>query len=233
VTAPPPKFSNYDDRQLTKLDRTVPFVVGVANVQLTVNSVTPPCCTVIVALVKARSVIVSVQLEFGQPGAPGMGLVGAFVVTSKLTFPFLISSAGIASDPVTVTDAGFWPGGWVAPEPGLVQVAVGFAVAVRDTTTSPDPSPANAPIASSVNPWSIKVGLVFGGFRWTLLARAVAPARHITATETPIFFVKADMELSSQIRMILERFCQDPGAKPCASLLEATSLSRDDLTPCF
>jgi hypothetical protein len=51
---------------------------------------------VIVALVKATPVIVSVQFDDGQPGAPGIGLVGGRVVTLKGAFPFLIWDCGIA-----------------------------------------------------------------------------------------------------------------------------------------
>ena len=65
----------------------------------------------IVALLKERSVIDSVQLELGQSGAPGIGLVGGFVMTVNVTFPFFTSDAGIASDPETETGAGFWPAG--------------------------------------------------------------------------------------------------------------------------
>jgi hypothetical protein len=94
------------------------------------------CSTVIEALVNERSVIVSVQLEPGQPGAPGIGFgVGGFVVTVNATVPFLISDAGIDVEPVTATDAGFCPGGLLAPD-GLVQVAVGFAVALSKIETS-------------------------------------------------------------------------------------------------
>jgi hypothetical protein len=160
-----------------------------------VNSVAggAPCCTVIVALVKARSVIVSVQFEFGQPGAPAIGLFGGgLVVTVNVTLPFLTSDAGRDCEPETETGAGFCPGGCEFPE-GLVQVAVAFAVAARFTRTSPAPSPANAPVAVSVRPLSVKDGLLPGGFRWTLLARAVAPAKHNTARGIPIFFVKPDM----------------------------------------
>ena len=97
--------------QLTFLLGTAPFDVGELNVQLTVRTVLPGgCSTVTIAEVKARSVIVCVQLGFGHPGAPGMGLVGAVVVTIKGVFPFLISLAGIAWLPVTVSVAGFCPG---------------------------------------------------------------------------------------------------------------------------
>ena len=91
--------------------RMAPFALGELNVQLSVSTVFPAgCCTVRVEDVNARSVIVCVQFGFGQPGAPGIGFVGAVVVTRKFTFPFLISLAGIAWLPVTVSAAGFWPG---------------------------------------------------------------------------------------------------------------------------
>jgi len=63
--------------------------------------------TVIVALVNAMFVMLSVHDEFGQSGAPGMGVAGGDVVTLKLTLPFLTSLAGIDSLPVTCTGAGF------------------------------------------------------------------------------------------------------------------------------
>ncbi|SRR6266498_4799936 len=113
-----------------------------------------------VALVKERSVIDSVQLEFGQSGAPAIGVVGGFVVTVKVTLPFLTSDAGIASDPETETGAGFRPGGRCCPD-GLVQTAVEFAVALRLTSTSPDPNPANPPLPVSVSPLSVKPGELF------------------------------------------------------------------------
>jgi hypothetical protein len=65
------------------------------------------CSTVMVAEVNARSSIDSLQFGFGQPGAPGMGVVGATVVTANGVFPFLISLAGIATLPKTVVGAGF------------------------------------------------------------------------------------------------------------------------------
>jgi hypothetical protein len=80
--------------------------------------------TVSVALVNATSVMSSVQLEFGQSGAPGTGLGGPPVMTLNPTLPFLIEDPGIAWAPVKVTEAGFCPGGLVAPA-GFVQVAVG------------------------------------------------------------------------------------------------------------
>lgn len=100
--------------QETVWDGTGPLAVAGSNTHETVNTVASgvPCCTVMVALVKDRSVIVSVQLEFGQPGAPEIGLLGGgCVVTAKATVPFLICDAGIASEPETETEAGFCPGG--------------------------------------------------------------------------------------------------------------------------
>jgi hypothetical protein len=78
---------------------------------------------VIVHDVNATSAMSSVQLP-GQPGAPGIGETGPVVFTANPTFPFLISHAGIGSVPVTVTGAGFWPGGCCLTL-GFVQVAVG------------------------------------------------------------------------------------------------------------
>jgi hypothetical protein len=57
----------------------------------------------------------------------------------------------MACDPVTLTAAGFWPGGWVAPA-GFVHVAVGLAVALSVTSTSPFPRPDSSPEAVSVRP---------------------------------------------------------------------------------
>src|SRR6266508_2519596 len=89
--------------------------------------------TVIVALVKATSVMSSVHWELGQSGAPGIGETGSAVSTPKLRLPFLISLPGMASTPVKTTSAGFCPGGWVPPA-GLVHVAVGWPVAVSTIT---------------------------------------------------------------------------------------------------
>ena len=77
---------------------TAPLVVAGLNVQLTVSTRLPTgCSTVIVAVVNDRSVISSVQFGLGQPGAPGMIVTGAMVVTLKGVLPFLIASAGIDS----------------------------------------------------------------------------------------------------------------------------------------
>ena len=143
--------------------------VGGLKVQLTVSTtVGGGCWTVITALVNDTSVIVSVQLEFGQPGAPGIGDTGALVVTLNATLPFLIADAGMATDPVKVTAAGFCPGGLLTPE-GLVQVAVGLPVADRLTCRFVFPSPASAPDAVKVRPLSVKLR---EPFKWTLFANA-------------------------------------------------------------
>ncbi len=98
--------------QLTLELGTGPLEVGGLKVHLTVSTKVPTgCSTLITALVNDTSVIVSVQLEFGQPGAPGIGDTGGLVVTLKETLPFLIADAGMACDPVRVTGAGFCPGG--------------------------------------------------------------------------------------------------------------------------
>lgn len=101
----------YEDVQETSDFETAPSDVAAVKVHETVNTTTPAgCSTVIVAEVNARSSMLSVQFGFGQPGAPGIGVVGATVVTENDVFPFLISLAGIATLPVTVVGAGFWPG---------------------------------------------------------------------------------------------------------------------------
>ena len=83
--------------QLTFWPGTAPLAVGVPKVQLTVSTRVPGgCSTVIVALVNARSVMSSVQLEFGQSGAPAIGDTGGCVVTLNGVVPFLISLAGMA-----------------------------------------------------------------------------------------------------------------------------------------
>ena len=101
----------YDDEQVTFCLGTAPFDVGALKVHEIVRTTVPGgCSTVIVAEVNARSSMLSVQFGFGQPGAPGTGVVGAVVVTENDVLPFLISDAGIATLPVTVIGAGFWPG---------------------------------------------------------------------------------------------------------------------------
>src|SRR5215216_5413509 len=115
------------------------------------------------------SVIAAVQLPFGQPAAAAVGCAGSSVVTLKVTVPFLISDAGIASPPLTVTAAGFWPGAAVPPL--LVQVVVGVPVAVSVTRMSPLPSPVSFPLALRVVPLSVKLGL------WMFTAAVAAVAR--------------------------------------------------------
>jgi hypothetical protein len=69
--------------QLTLLAGTALSVVGLLKVQLIVSTTLPPCSIVIVALVKATSVIASVQLEPGQLKSgevDGIGEAGALVV---------------------------------------------------------------------------------------------------------------------------------------------------------
>lgn len=132
-----------------------------------------------VARVNAISTIVSVQFVFGQFGAPAMGEGGGFDVTINAALPLLIALAfalaGIATLPVTVTGAGFCPGAELLPL--LVQTAIGFAVAERFTSTSPNPSPASVPAAVRVRPLSVKTGAAFGPpFTWTLFANSVKTA---------------------------------------------------------
>src|SRR6266849_10702212 len=101
--------------QLMFPEGTGPPVVGGLKLHDAVSTTVPGgCWTVTVALTKARSVMVSVQLEFGHSGAPGIGLVGGEVVTPNATFPFLTSWAGMPTLPDTVTRAGFCPGAWVS-----------------------------------------------------------------------------------------------------------------------
>ena len=102
--------------QLTVPPGTLPLLVCGSKVQLTVSTVLPTGCSIVrVALVKARSSIVSVQFEFGQSGAPEISGLGAWVVTLKGVVPFLISLPGIAWLPVTLSGAGFWPGDGLPP----------------------------------------------------------------------------------------------------------------------
>lgn len=71
------------------------------------KTITPPWTTVIVALVKATSVISAVQFGFGHPASAAVGGDGGAVVTLNDTLPFLICDAGIFTDPVVVTSPGF------------------------------------------------------------------------------------------------------------------------------
>src|SRR5215471_12462286 len=142
--------------QVTVCFDTGPLIVGGANVHWTVSTmVGGGCSTMMVALVNCRSVIASVQLGSGQSGAPGIGLVGGRVVTLNDTVPFLISEAGSDRVPATDTGARFWPGGCCWPD-GLVQVAIGFARAVRKIVRSWFPRPPSAANAVKVNPLSPK-----------------------------------------------------------------------------
>ena len=84
-------------------------------VKVFVKTVSPPWTTVMVALVNVRSVIVAVQLLFGHPPSIPVGCGGSCVVTLMATVPFLISLAGIAWVPVTVTLPGFCPGACCLP----------------------------------------------------------------------------------------------------------------------
>jgi hypothetical protein len=132
---------------------TDPFEVAGSNVQLaerTSVSQRPKgpsvpavwsCHSWRVADVKLTSVIVSVQLAFGQPGEPGIGDVGAAVDVVTVTFPFLTSPAGTGVDPTTVTGAGFWPGDSFDPD-GVVHVEAVSPAAVRTWRLSKFPSPA-------------------------------------------------------------------------------------------
>src|SRR5215208_7765667 len=128
------------------------------------------CSTMIVALVKATSVISASQLLFGQPPCLPVGSAGAPVTTLNVTLPFLIEPAGMLCVPVRVTDPGFCPGASLPP--GLVQVTVGVPVAVKVTVKSSFPSPASAPVELSVRPLSVKVGSP--PLKWTLAAAATA-----------------------------------------------------------
>jgi hypothetical protein len=151
------------------------------------------CSTVMVAEVNATSVIVSVQRGLGQSGAPGMGDTGPWVVTLKSTLPFLISLAGIDWLPVSVTGAGFCPGGWLAPD-GFVHSPVGLPVADNVTRTSPLPRPDNAPDDRSVRPVSVKLGSAFAPpLRCTLDAHAL---------ETPNAREPSTANIHTAIRLI-------------------------------
>ena len=156
--------------QLTFPEGTGPPVVGGLKLHDAVSTTVPGgCWTVTIAVKKARSVMVSVQLVFGHPGAPGIGLVGGEVATLNATFPFLTSLAGMAWLPDTETTAGFCPGAWVCFEPGLPHVAVGCAVAVIVMFTSPNPRPEIAPEAVSVRGLGVPVLSVNEGREWSPL----------------------------------------------------------------
>src|SRR5262249_24349709 len=89
------------------------LLVGGLNEHVKRSTVVPGgCSTLMVADTKAKSVIRSVHWGVGQSGAPVIGFGdGAAVVTANGVLPFLISDAGIASEPATLTCAGFCPGG--------------------------------------------------------------------------------------------------------------------------
>ncbi len=172
--------------QVTLAAGTTPFDVAGLNVQVTVRTtVGGGCSTVMTALVKDMSVMISVHDELGQSGAPGIGVAGEFVVTLKGVLPFLISLAGMDTLPVTVTGAGFCPGAWNVLPPGFPHVPVGFATAEILTSTSPNPSPESSPDPVSVRPLSVKAGFEWSPFKCTLEANAgvvntVARARIVT-----------------------------------------------------
>src|SRR5262245_20033600 len=179
---------SYDWVQVTDPAGTPPLAdAGEIEHDTVSTSVPGGCSTVMVALVNARSVIVSVHWVLGQPGAPGITDGGATVTTSKGVLPFLISDAGMASLPLTVMGAGFCPGASLGL-PGLEHVAVTSAVAVRVTSTSPLPKPDSSPVALSVSPPSVNVGSAFlPPFKCTLDADAVVadsrtPAATMAAT---------------------------------------------------
>jgi len=156
--------------QLMFPEGTGPPVVGGLKLHDAVSTTVPGgCWTVTVALTKARSVMISVQLEFGHSGAPGIGFVGGEVVTLNATFPFLTSLAGMPTLPDTVTRAGFCPGAWFTFVPGLPHVAVGCAVAVIVTFTSPNPRPEIAPEVVKVRGLGVPVLSVNEGREWSPL----------------------------------------------------------------
>lgn len=175
--------------QMTSAVEMAPSELGGLMLHDTVSTRLPGgCSTVIVALVNIMSTMVSVQLEFGQSGAPGIGVVGASVNTLNGVLPFFISLSGIDNVPVTTTGAGFCPGAWCWFAPGFPQVAIGLATAVMVTSTSPFPRPESSPAALSVKPLSVNAGSAFlPPFRWTLeaLTGAIA-ARRVRQTRTAI-----------------------------------------------
>src|SRR5438445_4301726 len=147
------------------------------------------------ALMNDMSVMISVHDELGQSGAPGIGVVGEFVVTLNGALPFLSSLAGIDTLPVTVTGAGFCPGAWNVLPPGFPHVPVGFAIAEMLTSTSPNPSPESSRDAVRVRPLSVNAGCEWSPFKCTLLAnagvvRTVARANRVKiAHNLRIFFL--------------------------------------------
>jgi len=203
--------------QVTLAAGTTPFEVAGLNEQVTVRTIVGGgCSTVMTALVNDMSVIISVHDELGQSGAPGIGVVGEFVVTLNGVLPFLISLAGMDTLPVTVTGAGFCPGAWNVLPPGFPHVPVGFATAEMLTSTSPNPSPESAPDPVSVRPLSVKAGFEWSPFKCTLEANAgvvstVARARIVTIAHilrnffSPYAWVLFSSRPSSALMTILLR----------------------------
>jgi hypothetical protein len=123
--------------RLTLLPGTAPLEVGVAKVQVTVSTSVPGgCSTVIVALVKATSMMFSTQFAFGQPGAPEPA---SPVLQSRHQTVCCRSRSRTPESPVPrqchlcrlLTRRPVLAG------PGLTQSAVGLPVAVSLTRTSP------------------------------------------------------------------------------------------------
>ena len=86
--------------QVTLAAGTTPFEVAGLNAQVTVRTtVGNGCSTVMTALVNDMSVIISVHDELGQSGAPGIGVVGEFVVTLNGVLPFLSSLIQVVTEP--------------------------------------------------------------------------------------------------------------------------------------
>jgi hypothetical protein len=131
--------------------------------------------TVTVKFVNEMLVICAVQFPFGQPASCAVGCGGGCVVTLKLTVPFLIEDAGMASVPPSVTWAGFWPGAWVPPL--LVQVAVGVPVAERLTVTSALPRPLSLP--DTVNDNAVVLVETLWKVTAAIATAAVTPATRI------------------------------------------------------
>jgi len=128
------------------------------------------CHTLILALVQVILVIVSVQLEFGQSGAPGTGEAGGLVVTLNEALPFFTEPAGTIPVPLAVK-FGFWPGTLLEP-PGFVQSRFAVPLASSATTMSPFPSPARAPAALSVRALLLEVNTGLPCLKWALAASA-------------------------------------------------------------
>ena len=77
------------------MDGTAPLDVAGLKLQETVSTTLPGgCSTVMTALVNDMSVIISVHDELGQSGAPGIGVVGEFVVTLNGSVPILDFATG-------------------------------------------------------------------------------------------------------------------------------------------